>query len=247
MVDKDLESHGLKIICENAYDLALNDKEAFILLRRNSFGASDSSVLLGVNPFLDTSKLVEQKCSKEITQEELEVGEKENVRKGVDLEPLILDKFEKWSGFETYKPDAMYQLYPYDWLTVNFDGIIKLDKTHIPVEAKFVSTYANKYWIRGKALKHAHEGFPVRCAGKNIKEHIEDTASMHGIPPYYYTQIQQQLLALDAPFGYLVALFDKGWELGVYKIFADIVTQNSLIEISKDTWETIKARRASIC
>jgi len=244
MKDKDLEQLGLKIVCENAYDLAQNDKEGFIVLRRNGFGASDSSVLLGVNPFLDTKELIEQKCSVEVTEEELAVGEKENVRKGSDLEPLILQKFEKWSGFETYKPDAMYQIELYPWLTVNFDGIIKLDKTYIPVEAKYVSVYANKYWIRSKAIKQLHEGFPVRCAGRDIKAHIQETAEMYGIPPYYFTQVQQQLLALQAPFGYLVGLFDKGWELGVYKIFADNITQQALIESSKNNWEIIKERKA---
>ena len=243
MKDKDLEQLGLKIVCDSAYDLAKHDKEGFIMLRRNGFGASDSSVLLGVNPFLDTKELIEQKCATGVTEEELAVGEKENVRKGADLEPLILQKFEEWSGFETYKPDAMYQIELHPWLTVNFDGIIQLDKTYIPVEAKYVSPYANKYWIRTKAIKQLHEGFPVRCAGRDIKAHILETAEICGIPPYYFTQVQQQLLALQAPFGYLVGLFDKGWEIGVYKIFADTVTQNALLDVSKETWETIAERK----
>lgn len=244
MKDKDLEQLGLKIVCENAYNLARHDKEGFITLRRNGFGASDSSVLLGVNPFTDTKELIEQKCAVKVTEKELAVGEKENVRKGSDLEPLILQKFEEWSGFETYKPDAMYQMELYPWLTINFDGIIKLDKTYIPVEAKYVSVYANKYWTRSKAIRQPHEGFPVRCAGRDMKAHIQETAEIYGIPPYYFTQVQQQLLALQAPFGYLVGLFDKGWELGVYKIFADNITQQALIESSKDNWEIVKERKA---
>lgn len=242
MTDKDLTALGLEIVCDNAYDLAQHDKEAFILLRRESFGASDSAALLGVSPFTDIPTLIEQKCTKGVTKEELEVGEKENVRKGADLEPLILQKFEEWSGFETYKPDAMYRIELYPWLTVNFDGIIKLDKTYIPVEAKFVSAYANKYWLRDKAINRPHEGFPMRCAGRDMKTHIEDTAASYGIPPYYFTQVQQQLLALSAPFGYLIGLFDKGWEIKVYKIFADTATQNALLDVSKETWEKIKEK-----
>ena len=243
MKDQDLEKLGLKIVCADAYELAKFDKEKFIELRRNSFGASDSSILLGVNPFTDINKLVEQKCSKSVTKEELEISEKENVRKGADLEPLILNKFEHWSEFDTYKPDAMYQIELHQQLTVNFDGIICLDSTYIPVEAKFVSVYAHKYWDRSKAIKAIYEGFPARCAGKNIKEHITDTASAYGIPPYYFTQIQQQLFALNAPFGYLAALFDKGWELLVYKIYADKPTQDTLLYISKDVWNTIEEKR----
>ena len=141
------------------------------MLRRNSIGASDSSIILGVNTFTDTAKLIEQKCTEGITEEELAIGEKENVRKGADLEPLILQKFEEWSGMETYKPDAMYQLKLFPQLTVNFDGVICLDNTYIPAEAKFVSTYANKYWDRSKAIDAPHIGFPIRCAGRSIQDH----------------------------------------------------------------------------
>lgn len=243
MKDQDLERLGLKIVCPDAYELAKFDKEEFIKIRRNSFGASDSSILLGVNPFSDIHKLIEQKCAQGVTQEELEIGEKENVRKGADLEPLILNKFEHWSGFDTYKPDAMYQLVACPELTVNFDGIICLDKTYIPVEAKFVSTYATKYWNKSKSIKAAHEGFPVRCAGRDIQTHVRDTADAYGIPPYYFTQIQQQLFALNSPFGYLAALFDKGWELLVFKIFADPATQTALLDISRDVWKTIEDRK----
>lgn len=245
MKDEDLKRLGLEIVCNNAYDLAKNDKEAFIMLRRNSIGASDSSIILGVNPFTDTAKLIEQKCTQGITEEELAVGEKENVRKGADLEPLILQKFEEWSGMETYKPDSMYQLVKFPQLTVNFDGVLCLDNTYIPAEAKFVSAYANKYWDRTKAIAAPHMGFPVRCAGRDIKTHIQESAQAYGIPPYYYTQLQQQLLALNAPFGYLAAMFDKGWEFKVFKIFADLPTQTALTDISKQVWETIENRRAA--
>lgn len=244
MRDIDLEYTGLRIVCNNAYSLAKYDKEAFIMLRRNSIGASDSSIILGVNPFSDTAKLIEQKCTQGITEEELAVGEKENVRKGADLEPLILEKFEEWSGMPTYKPDSMYQLVKFPQLTVNFDGIICLDSTYIPVEAKFVSTYANKYWDRSKAIDAPHIGFPVRCAGRDIQTHILESAQAYGIPPYYYTQVQQQLLALNAPFGYLAAIFDKGWEFKVFKIFADLPTQTSLVDLSQKVWETITNIRA---
>ena len=235
----------LSVLCENAYELAMHNKEAFIMLRRNSIGASDSSIILGVNPFTDTAKLIEQKCTPGITEEEMAVGEKENVRKGADLEPLILQKFEEWSGMQTYKPNAMYQLNDFPHLTVNFDGILCLENTYIPVEAKFVSPYATKYWNKSKAINMPHEGFPVRCAGRDIMTHVIESAEMYGIPPYYYTQIQQQLLALNAPFGYLAALFDKGWELKVFKIFADVPTEQALVDISQRVWQEILNKKTT--
>ena len=214
---------NLNIVCDNAYELALHNKEEFIMLRKNSLGASDSSIILGVNPFTDTSKLIEQKCATSVTPE-----------------------FMEWSGLNPYKPNAMYQLKDYPQLTVNFDGIICLENVYIPVEAKFVSMYAHKYWNTSKAIKMPHEGFPIRCAGRSIPAHVAESAELYGIPPYYYTQIQQQLLALRAPFGYLAALFDKGWELKVFKIFADPPTQQAIIDISSTVWETIAERKPTI-
>lgn len=243
MNDQDLLIHGLEIVCENAYEKAVSDKDAFVQLRRQGLGASDSAIYLGVNPYSTWEDLVVQKCSKEVTEEERAVGEKETVRKGADLEPLILNKFEAWSGVPVYKPDAMYRLTQHPQLTVNFDGIISLTDTHLPVEAKYVSPYASKYWNRGKCLQAIHEGRPYIAAGTSVQEHVTLLAELYGIPAYYFTQVQHQLLALNAPFGYLVALFDKGWELGVYKIFADKFTQQMLLHESKNIWEIVEARR----
>ena len=198
-----------------------------------------------MNPFTDVDTLIAQKLSPVVTDEEKAIGEKESVRKGADLEPLILEKFEQWSGLDTYKPDAMYQLVDAPQLTVNFDGIIDLSQ-YIPVEAKYISPYANKYWDRSKRLNAVHEGTARICAGNSIEDHIQSEAELYGVPPYYYTQLQQQLLALQAPFGYLVGLFDKGWELGVYKIFADKAAQEALVERSAVLWKTIQDRKANM-
>lgn len=245
MQDKDLEkSKKLEIVAPDAYELATFHKEEFVKIRRNGLGASDSSIVLGVNPFSTVNDLINQKLSDVVTEEEIAIGEKEFVRKGADLEPIILNKFEAWSGLDTYKPDAMYKFVDYPQLTVNFDGIIQMSSTYIPVEAKLVSPYANKYWDKSKAINAVHEGTPKICAGTGLEDHITQEAMLYGIPVYYYTQVQQQLLALDAPFGYLVAMFDKGWELKVFKIFADKTVQEALITKSKEIWSTIEERRS---
>lgn len=243
MRDQDLTVHGLEIVCADAYEKAMFDKDAFVHLRRQGLGASDSAIYLGVNPYTTREELIAQKCSKEVTEEERAVGEKEVVRKGADLEPLILQKFEIWSGIDTYKPGAMYRLTKHPQLTVNFDGIIELASLHIPVEIKYVSPYANKYWNRSKCINELYEGHACIAAGVSAQEHINLVAELYGIPAYYYTQVQQQLLALDAPFGYIAAMFDKGWEMGVYKIFADKYTQMMLIQESENVWEVVEARK----
>ena len=90
----------LKVLIDNASDLAKHDPEYFAMIRRVGFGASDSSILLGVNPFPNGTieKLIEQKKSKHLTPDELAIGQMVNVRKGVDLEPLILQKFREKYG-----------------------------------------------------------------------------------------------------------------------------------------------------
>ena len=114
---------------------------------------------------------------------------------------------------------------------------------YIPVEAKYVSVYANKYWDRSKAIDEVYNGSPRVCGGAGVVDHIEQEGMLYGIPAYYYTQVQQQLLALNAPFGYLAALFDKGWELKVFKIYADTFVQQNLISTSRELWNIIEEKR----
>ena len=61
-----------------------------------------------------------------------------------------------------------------------------------------------------------------------------------GIPIYYYTQIQQQMLGLGAPFGYITALYDKDWELKTFLVMADEQVQNKLMEVAEEVWTQIK-------
>lgn len=228
-----------------AYGAAKNDKELFIKLRRNGFGASDSSILLGVNPYEQVVDLLRKKMSTTVTEEELAVGEKENVRKGADLEPIILNKAEEFFATEIYKPQAQYRLRACPQLTTNFDGVMPLADILLPVEAKYVSPFANKYWNRQAAIdKPSDIGYlPPQSPQLDLKKYIQMCAEKCGIPPYYYTQVQQQLLALNAPFGYLAALFDKGWQLLVFKVYKDQVICDALIEKSADAWEVIKGAR----
>lgn len=225
-----------------AYEAAKNDKELFIKLRRNGFGASDSSIILGVNPYETLPELLAKKMSAVVTEEELAVGDKENVRKGADLEPLILSKASEFFGREVYKPESQYRLRACPQLTTNFDGIMRISDMLIPVEAKYVSSFANKYWNRQAAIdKPSDRGYiPPSVPIQDMKQYILKCAEKCGIPPYYYTQVQQQMLALNAPFGYLAALFDKGWQLLVFKVYKDQNICDSLECKSAEAWKVIK-------
>ena len=72
----------LTTLIENVPDL---DDDEYALIRRQGLGASDSSVLLGVNPYKQKHDLIVEKRSKVITDEERAIKKKEAVRKGFDL------------------------------------------------------------------------------------------------------------------------------------------------------------------
>lgn len=234
---------GLKVVNDNMAWLSQNDKVQFAMLRRAGLGASDASVYLGVNPWTTEETLIEQKLSLTLTQDEIDVGEKAVVRKGSDLEPLILSKFSEFSQLEVIKPSAMYKIIKHPQLTVNFDGIITMGATLIPVEAKMVSMYADKYWDKSKCIDNIARGGECVMAGNGLADHIVKQSEAYGIPQYYYPQLQQQLLALDAPFGYFAVIFDKTWEFKVYKIYADEYTQRGIITESKRVWDKIETLR----
>ena len=231
----------LLIVHQNMADLSRSDPAAFALLRRNGFGASDSSILLGVNPYNKLDELIKQKRMKELTQEELKVGQLPAVRKGTDLEPVILQKFETWADIGLRKPEPMYKLTDEPQLTVNFDGVAELSGQFIPVEAKCVSSFAHKYWNLNKSLDSVFGGTDYKVGGANLQAHINELSGYIGIPPYYFTQVQHQMLALKADFGYLVGLFEKDWNIHVYKIYRDDYVINALKEVSREAWSKVLA------
>jgi predicted phage-related endonuclease len=222
---------------------ALSDEE-YALARRKGLGASDSSVLLGVNPYKQKSDLIVEKRSKVITDEERAIKMKDAVRKGFDLEPLILQKYVKLTEKpEPIKPTAMYQIKATPCLTINFDGVSYVDDYLIPVEAKFVTTYGDKYYNREHAFMREFGECSLhrQCrAYTDPVDRIKAKAEACGIPPYYYTQVQQQIYGLGSPFGYLVALHDKGWETVVYFIPRDEECIQNIIISGSKAWLKIE-------
>ena len=238
----------LEVVVEDASYLAAEDQKAFAMIRRVGFGASDSSILLGVNPFPDgkIEKLIAQKKSETITANERAIGKLVNVRKGADLEPLILEKFQKRYGLADSfikKPKAMYRI-PGTPLTVNFDGVMKMGDFQVPVECKFVSTAGERYWSIGRALGDhllTGNGYEKEIDEPDLQKYITKKALQSGMPSYYYTQVQQQILALKAPVGYLTAIFDKTWELRTFIVEEDERIQEELLKRAKQYWAEVKA------
>ncbi len=216
--------------------------EQFAMMRRNGLGASDMSAVLGtMDKFRTRDDVLQNKLQTTWTQEEQDIGEKVNVRKGVDLEPLILRKASEQLKLEIIKPTTMYRHKDFPWLTVNFDGIAQVNGVCIPIEAKFTSTYADKYW------NYAPDKGPwIRPPHQDILDYIKSSATCYGVPPYYLVQIQVQMLALNAPFGHLVSLRDKDWTAYTFKIDKDQRIQDQILMEGHKLWQQIEKLRGLI-
>lgn len=214
-------------------NIASVSEDEYIMLRKNSIGASDVASMLNVG-FSTPQEVIAQKAYPYITEEEREIGKKPNVRKGKDLEPLILQKYVDATGNPCSKPTDMYEVVP--GLTVNYDAIRQEDELHtiIPVEIKYVSTFGNKYW------KRDFDNLVIECPktefhGGTLEAHLEKAAAACGIPVYYYTQLQTQMLGLEAPYGEICPLFDKDWNIQVYRVPADKYLW-TVLKVSAPKW-----------
>ena len=225
----------LSIVC-NAADLT---EEEYALIRKDTLGASDSSILCGVNLYKKLDQLILEKNSKFITQEEKDIGKKPAVMKGKELEDIILNKFINETGIKTLKPVYMYKHKEYDYLTTNFDGLT-LEEL-IPVECKYVTRFGEKYYNKSVETLPTLE---ITRKG-DIKDHIKYWADRCGIPAYYYTQVQQQIFFADKPYGYLAALFEETWTFKIFVIPRDEITISNIISAGGKAAEKITKRQAS--
>ena len=209
----------LAVAVENIQAMSHDD---YALLRKNYFGASDSSILCGVNLYKTLDELIKEKNNKFITAEERAVGEKPIVKKGFDLEPIILDKAEAELGMTVHKPQDMFKFKTVTGLSVNYDGVACVVDTDtlVPIEAKLVSKYGEKYY--NKQISHEQAKLlDMKVEGATLDQHIKRKALRLGIPAYYYTQVQQEISGLNAPYGYLAAMFDDSWTFKLYFIPRD--------------------------
>lgn len=245
-----LEQKILKVDIKDAAALSVHDKEAFSKIRKNGLGASDSSIYLGYNQWNTVDTLLTDKLSVERTENDEKIGNLVNVRKGIDLEPLILHKFEEYTGntVQLIKPKDQYRFILNPQLTINFDGVYENSDGLIPVEAKYVSAYAGKYWDVDKCVTQdmfLNNTAKNNTISKTLSKRVPQAAESNGIPVYYYTQVQQEIMALDAPYGYLAALFDKDWKLRVFKIYKEGVVQEMIIQGSSKFWRKLENTRRS--
>jgi|SRR5690554_277065 len=249
-----LKNPGIELYAENLDKLT---DEEFSNIRHNSFGASDSSRILGVNPFPGGTKdeLYFEKANR-INNDE--IGKKPTVRMGKDLEPLILKKLEETTGQLILKPTDMF-LNHITGQSVNYDGVWfdKEINKYIPREIKTVSIWGGKYYNFNKAinLDENPEGIALHAFKEKIPKEItfkgEDpmanliqfNADAAGIPVYYYTQLQQQMSLMGAPYGTLTVINVRDWTLYEFTIERAQPIMDALASESTFLYMKLKSHR----
>lgn len=231
-------------------DIDVLPNEQYALLRKNGFGCSDSSKLLGVNPYGNLQDLIEEKSRKYLTDDEKAVGDKVAVRKGRELEPFIIQKNSQLTGQRIIKPVDMYRHLEFPFLTVNFDGVMECYDQHgqrhyIPNEIKVATYYGAKHYDKQKAffiegVGYFQEPDPEIATSNNS---IRTKAAMYGVPEYYYTQLQMEMFHLNAPFGYLTVLFDNEWQICTWVVYKDSATQNQCVLAASKAWDKVAAAK----
>lgn len=245
-----LNDLGFSIAVEDILNLT---EEEYRLARANTLGASDSSKLLGVNPFPNGTidNLIYEKINNVFDET---IGQKASVRMGKDLEPFILNKIEEILNIKILKPTSMY-LDKRTGLSVNFDGVVEYIKKLVPAEIKLVTQFGRKYYNWKKATVVTNEttleNIPVIEAPEiypenlhkdedDVKTLVEYHSTLVGIPAYYYTQLQQQIYFLGEKYGFLFALDVANWNIVVFKVARNERVISALKEKSIETYTRIK-------
>ena len=262
-----LEELPIEVLVKDVDQLSAKD---FTSIRRQGFGGSDSSMLLGVNPYQGMDELISSKTlpflpdspEKEAQlAKEAQVGRLASVRKGNDLEPLIMKKASEVLGIPVVKAVDMYRLKDYPYLTMNFDGVGKFPEGHdfgfvgkcngyAPIEIKVATIKGQNFYQIPKAIyseTRLYSGLepwqkpPAPLSDEELKTMtIEQKANYFGVPKYYYTQVQQEMMALDANGGFMAILFEVDWHLQIFFVQKDPYVQNLLKIKGYETWQVVE-------
>lgn len=228
------------------------------MLRKQGLGASDSSIFLGTMAKFSKGidDLITDKLTLKYTEADAKISDLPSVRMGRDLEDIVLAKAAVLLETEIVKAPQMFRMINYPHLTMNLDGVMSrpwpgtdpmVQTVFIPVEAKVVTTYGDKYynWDKSTKLFAAPDiSVPVSpCSMEVMVDYIEKLAAETGLPPYYYVQVQHELLGMGAPVGYLVALRMKDWTVYPFAVTANPQVQQWIILEGHKVWQKIEKLR----
>lgn len=253
-LDKWLEDKNVTIEARNITNWS---EEAFIDIRHKGFGASDSSKLLGVNPYVSRDQLIREKITK---YHDETIGQKAVVRMGRDLEDYVLYEIQCRLHVDIFKPCHMYGKMRYGLMT-NFDGVIEISDRFYPAEVKIVSFFGDRNYNYTDAVDmEEYPDYVFMMESRNdlqsdnipddfepdrpfIERYVMWQASLVGIPAYYYTQVQQQIDFLGVDEGWLFAKSTKEWKLFGFRMRKDPTTINALKANALKAYQEINPNR----
>ena len=237
----DLTNTNLEIAHRNVDFI---EPQQFNAIRKDGLGASDMSVVLHANPYKDHNTLLADKLTPQMTAEDWEIHNKPNVKKGRELENLILMKTREHLQHHVWKPKDMYYLKDYPFIQINYDGVMGNYLQYYPVEIKFISTFGMKPYNFTKAFFREGIGF------QEVPQDIADTdldvfarAEHYGIPVMYYIQLQTQMYGLKAPFGYVAVLTEKFWDSAIFHVWADPKIQTQILLQGFKFWQYVLTKK----
>jgi predicted phage-related endonuclease len=237
----EIDTTNLPIVIDVG-DMQSISNDEYIIHRRKGLGTSDSSIILGVNPYKNVEQLIAEKLSSTISEEERAIGKKSSVMKGKDLEPLIIKKWSIAADKTIIKPTPQYRHKDFEFLKFNFDGVSYDEKLkqYIPDEIKYVTYKGERHYNPAKEIFNEDDGFfPLPENYSNTNNSIQTKAALYGMPPYYYTQLQQQIMGLDAPYGYLSVMFESTWRVHTFFAWRDEAVIRQLILKGTEVWNRI--------
>jgi len=106
-------------------------RKDWLLERAKSIGASDSSAVLGINPWKSNVELWLEKTNPESL---LDQPDNLNMRLGRDMEPILRQLFTEETGLQVRQDNHIRYDDEYPFLSTNLDGRIVGDK--VPLELK---------------------------------------------------------------------------------------------------------------
>lgn len=260
ITNKEIFNNFVSEVCKvNGFDIAYENidqvsEKDYQQIRMDWFGASDSSKLLDINPFPKGSStdLLHEKLTGEVDES---IGKKASVRMGKDIEEIILKKLQEVFNHTKEcwidKPVHMYGNFN-NHLGINFDAVLVnfIDNNYgvidrpTPVEIKSVTKYGRKYYDFNKSKMYQKDGEWIKRDLEepliNVTTSIKDSADLYGIPVYYYTQLQQQMLALNSNIGLLAAMDVDNWDIHIFVIKKDDLVREQLLKFSERLWGQLK-------
>lgn len=183
--------------------------DEWLLYRKKGIGGSDIASILGLNPYRSSLALYFEKVTEEITPEEENIA----AELGLELEPFLARKFEKWIK-KNENLDVVLEREPYilqhpryEYMLVNLDRkFIHPTKGYTLVELKTTSEFNRSNW--------------------------EDDE----LPDSYYIQVQWQLLITGAKQAYIAYLIGNR-NFNVKEIQRNDEVIERLVNAAQNFWE----------